>query len=45
MIMEVLNMTFNAEQIQENGCPNLGEPPRPNLTAKQKTKRESNRRF
>ena len=44
MIMEVLNMTFNAEQIQKSGCPNTPKPPRPNLTAKQK-KIESNRRF
>jgi hypothetical protein len=44
VIMEVLNMRFNAKQIQEGGCHNPSKPPRPNLTSKQK-KIEMNRRF
>jgi hypothetical protein len=38
-------MRFNAEQIQDGGCHNSPKPPRANLTSKQKTKIETNRRF
>jgi hypothetical protein len=45
VIMEVLNMKFNDEQIQGAGYPDPPQPPRRNLTSKQKTKIEFNRRF
>lgn len=38
-------MRFNAEQIQEAKRPTPPRPPRPNLTSKQKTKIENNRRY
>jgi hypothetical protein len=38
-------MRFEAEHIQAGGCHNPSKPPRPNLTSKQKTKIEMNRRF
>jgi hypothetical protein len=38
-------MRFNAEQIQGDRYPNPPQPPRSNLTSKQKTKIEINRRF